>query len=41
MGADSIIGYTVINADSPDDSEKIAQANPFIVSIRIYDLLMM
>ena len=38
---DSITGYTVINADSLDDAEKIAQGNPFIASIRVYELMTM
>ena len=38
LGMDSITGYTIINADSLDDAEKIAQGNPFIASIRVYEL---
>ncbi len=41
LGMDSITGYTVINADSLDDAEKIAQGNPFIASIRVYELMTM
>jgi uncharacterized protein YciI len=41
LGADSITGYTVINAESLDDAEKIAQDNPFIASIRVYELMTM
>ncbi len=41
LGMDSITGYTVINADSLDDAEKIAQDNPFIASIRVYELMTM
>ena len=37
-GMDSITGYSVIHAESLDDAEKIAQGNPFIASIRIYEL---
>ena len=41
LGMDSITGYTVVNADSLDDAEKIAQGNPFIASIRVYELMTM
>ena len=41
LGADSITGYTVINAESLDDAEKIAQDNPFIASIRVCELMTM
>jgi len=35
---DAITGYNIIEAASLDDAEKIAQGNPFITSIRIYEL---
>jgi hypothetical protein len=38
MGTESITGYSIINAESLDDAEKIAQDNPFIASIRIYEI---
>ncbi len=41
LGMDSITGYTVINAESLDDAEKIARENPFITSIRVYELMTM
>jgi hypothetical protein len=37
MGKDSLTGYTVINADSIDDAEKIAKGCPMIAFIRIYE----
>ena len=37
-GADSITGYSIINAESLDEAEKIASGNPFIACIRIYEL---
>ena len=37
-GADSITGYSIITAESLDEAEKIASSNPFIASIRIYEL---
>ncbi len=39
MAMDSITGYSIINAESLDDAEKIAQGNPFIASIRIYEVM--
>lgn len=41
MGMESITGYTVIQADSLDDAEKIARGNPFIASIRVYEMMSM
>lgn len=38
MGPDSITGYSIINAESLDDAEKIAADNPFIKSIRVYEV---
>lgn len=38
MGADSITGYSIINAESLDDAERIARDNPFIAGIRIYEI---
>lgn len=35
---DAITGYNIIEAESLDDAERIAQSNPFISSIRIYEL---
>lgn len=39
MGMESITGYSIINAESLDDAEKIAQGNPFIASIRVYEIM--
>jgi hypothetical protein len=39
MGMESITGYSIVNAESIDDAEKIAQGNPFIASIRIYEIM--
>jgi len=41
LGADSITGYTIINADSLDEAEKIANTCPIITSIRVYELMAM
>jgi hypothetical protein len=37
-GADSITGYSVIEAESLEEAEKLATSNPFIDSIRIYEI---
>jgi len=39
MGAESITGYSIINAESLADAEKIAGNNPFIASIRVYEIM--
>ena len=38
---DSITGYNIIEAESLDAAEKLAEGNPFIASIRIYELRQM
>ena len=38
LGMESITGYTVVAAENLDAAEKIAQGNPFIASIRVYEL---
>lgn len=35
---ESITSYNIIEAEDMDAAEKIAQSNPFITSIRIYEL---
>jgi hypothetical protein len=37
-GMDSITGYNIIKADSLDEAEKIAKDNPYIASIRVYEI---
>ena len=39
MGMESITGYSIIKADSLDDAEEIARCNPFIASIRVYEIM--
>ena len=39
MGMDSITGYSIINAESLADAEMIAKDNPFIASIRVYEIM--
>lgn len=38
MGPEAITGYTIINAESMDAAEALARENPFISSIRIYEI---
>ena len=35
---EAITGYSVIEAESMDEAEKLAKSNPFISSIRIYEV---
>jgi hypothetical protein len=37
-GAESITGFNIIEAEDLDAAEKIAQGNPYIASIRIYEI---
>lgn len=39
LGPDSITGVTTLRADSLDEAEKMAQGNPFISSIRVYEVM--
>jgi uncharacterized protein YciI len=32
-------GFTIVKADSLDDAEKIARSNPYISSIRVYEVM--
>lgn len=41
VGKDSLTGYTVINAASLDEAEKIAKACPMIASVRVYEAMSM
>ena len=34
----SITGYNIIEAEDLDEAEKIARENPYIASIRVYEL---
>ncbi len=38
MGMESITGYNIIEAESLDEAEKIARDNPYIASIRVYEI---
>jgi hypothetical protein len=37
-GMDSITGYNIIEAESLDEAEELAKGNPYIASIRVYEL---
>lgn len=39
LGLDSITGFVIVGAESLDDAEKMAQSNPYISSIRIYEMM--
>ena len=38
MAADSITGYSIITAESLDEAVAVAKENPFIASIRVYEI---
>jgi hypothetical protein len=38
MNRESITGYNIIEAESLEAAEKLAHANPFITSIRVYEV---
>ncbi len=37
-GMESITGYNIINAESLDEAEQVALTNPYIASIRVYEI---
>ena len=39
LGLDSITGFSVVTAESLDEAEKIAQKNPYVSSIRVYEVM--
>ena len=39
MGPDSITGYSIVNAESLEEAEALARDNPFIASIRVYEIV--
>lgn len=39
MGLESITGYNIIEAENLDEAEKLASTNPFITSIRVYEIM--
>lgn len=39
MGPASITGYVLVNAESIEEAEKMASTNPYIDSIRVYEIM--
>lgn len=39
LGPDSITGYVIVQAESLDEAEQMAQGNPYISSIRFYEVM--
>jgi hypothetical protein len=39
LGPESITGFTIVSAKSLDDADKMAQSNPYILSIRVYEVM--
>lgn len=39
MQTDSITGYSIVNAGSLEEATEIAQGNPFVASIRVYEIM--
>ena len=37
-GMESITGYNIITAESLDEAVQIAQSNPYIASVRVYEM---
>lgn len=40
-GADAVTGYTIVNADSIEDAEKLLANCPIITGVRIYEAMAM
>jgi hypothetical protein len=39
LGLESITGFMIMSADNLDDAEKMAQSNPYISSIGVYEMM--
>ncbi len=39
MGLESTTGFMIVNAASHDDAMQMAESNPYITSIRVYELM--
>ena len=39
MGLESITGFMIVTAASHDDAMQMAESNPYITSIRVYELM--
>jgi len=38
LGPESITGISIVSADSFDEAERMAKSNPYISSIRVYEV---
>ena len=38
FAADSMTGYSILNAETLDEAQQLAEGNPFVASIRIYEI---
>lgn len=39
MGQESITGFMIVSAESLEDAERMAHSNPYIASIRVYEMM--
>lgn len=39
LGLESITGFMIVNAESLGDAERMAQGNPYVTSIRVYETM--
>jgi uncharacterized protein YciI len=39
MSLESITGCTIVSAESIEDAQQLAASNPFVSSIRIYEIM--
>ena len=39
MAAESITGFSIVKAESLEAAERIAAENPFVASIRVYEIM--
>jgi hypothetical protein len=39
LGLESITGFMIVSAESLDEAEKMARSNPYITSIRVYEVM--
>lgn len=39
MGLEAVTGYTIVSAASFEEAQELASTNPFVSSIRVYELM--
>ncbi len=39
LGLESVTGFTIVKAGNLDDAERMARSNPYISSIRVYEMM--